>query len=247
MTPHHPIGPDRALTQLGLIKFGQTDLPDVLGRVADFARQSLARVVLDVSITLLGRDDPYTAASTGDTALELDELQYRGHAGPCLDAATEQVTVLVRDTVQDERWTGWPAQAAAAGAGSVLSVALPILDDVNGAFNIYGRAAGVFDDDTVRTAQQFAEHAAVTLANAYLYDRTASLAHQMQSAMEHRAVIEQAKGIVMAEQRCTSDEAFALLVKVSQDSNRKLRDIAAAVVARAQSSSAGPKPPRKPQ
>jgi AmiR/NasT family two-component response regulator len=73
----------------------------------------------------------------------------------------------------------------------------------------------------------------VALANAHLYDSTATLARHMQTAMESRAVIEQAKGIVMGERRCTAEEAFAVLVKVSQDSNRKLRDVAAALVERA--------------
>jgi GAF domain-containing protein len=232
MTPHHPARPDRVLTQLGLIKLGQTDLSGILSRVADFARQGLP-AAKDVSITLVGDGGPYTAAYTDESALALDELQYRQQAGPCLEAAAEQVTVHVPDTARDSRWNGWPQRAAAAGAGSVLSVALPILDDVGGALNIYGQASEVFDKKEIRAAQRFAEHAAVTLANAHLYDRTASLAHQMQSAMEHRAVIEQAKGIVMAERRCTPEEAFAVLTKVSQDSNRKLRDLAAAIVARA--------------
>jgi GAF domain-containing protein len=239
MTPHHPARPDRVLTQLGLIKLGQTDLAGVLDRVVDFARQGLPDA-MEVSITLVGEGGPYTAAYTGDSALVLDELQYRLQAGPCLEAARGQATVHVRDTAHDARWNGWPQQAAAAGAGSVLSVALPILDDVGGALNIYGGASEAFDEKKIRTAQRFAEHAAVTLANAHLYDRTASLAHQMQSAMEHRAVIEQAKGIVMAERRCTPEEAFAVLTKASQDSNRKLRDLAAAIVARARSSERPP-------
>ncbi|MET8359772.1 GAF and ANTAR domain-containing protein [Micromonospora sp. NPDC005171] len=66
-----------------------------------------------------------------------------------------------------------------------------------------------------------------------LYDATATLAAQMQLAMQSRAVIEQAKGIIMGERRCTPDEAFAVLAKVSQDSNRKLREVAAALVERA--------------
>jgi AmiR/NasT family two-component response regulator len=60
----------------------------------------------------------------------------------------------------------------------------------------------------------------------------------MYAAMESRAVIEQAKGIIMGERRCTADDAFALLTKVSQDSNRKVRDVAAALVARATRASA---------
>jgi AmiR/NasT family two-component response regulator len=73
----------------------------------------------------------------------------------------------------------------------------------------------------------------VALANAHLYDTTATLAQQLRAAMESRAIIEQAKGIIMGQRRCTAEEAFTLLRKVSQDSNRKLRDVATALVAEA--------------
>jgi GAF domain-containing protein len=175
---------------------------------------------------------PYTAASTGDMALELDELQYRERSGPCLQAAAEKATVWLPDTATDTRWPAWSRRAAAGGAGSMLSVGLPILDEVSGALNIYGGAPGAFDDDTVVLAQTFAGYAAVALANAHLYHSTANLAQHLQAAMESRAVIEQAKGIIMAERRCTPDEAFAVLTRVSQDANRKVRDVAAALVAR---------------
>jgi GAF domain-containing protein len=224
---------DDALARLGLIKLGETDRTGILQHVTYAARQALPGAT-DVSITLIEGRRPHTAAFTSDVALALDELQYQKRSGPCLKAATEQTSVLVRDTARDTRWNRWSARAAAAGVGSVLSVALPILDDIDGALNIYARASETFADDTVAAAETFAEHSAVTLANAYLYDRTFNLAQQMQAAMEHRAVIEQAKGIIMGERRCTPDEAFAVLTKLSQDSNRKVRHIAAAVVARAQ-------------
>jgi AmiR/NasT family two-component response regulator len=82
-------------------------------------------------------------------------------------------------------------------------------------------------------AQTFAGYAAVALANAHLYDTQASLAQHMQAAMENRAVIEQAKGIIMGDRRCSPDEAFQILAKLSQDTNRKLRDVATALVANA--------------
>jgi GAF domain-containing protein len=231
----HPSEPDHVLAQLSLIKLGETDLTGILRHVTDVARQGLPGAT-DVSITIVEGRRAYTAAYTSDTALALDELQYQNQVGPCLQAAAEQTTVLVDDTAHDARWNGWAAPAAAAGVESVLSVALPILHDLDGALNIYGRASDAFDSDAILAARTFAEHAAVTLANAYLYHRTISLAQQMQTAMEHRAIIEQAKGIIMGERRCTADEAFAVLNKISQDSNRKLRHIAAALVARAQSS-----------
>ena len=99
------------------------------------------------------------------------------------------------------------------------------------ALNIYGRRPAAFDDDAVMLAQTFAGYAAVALANAYAYHNTADLARHLQAAMDSRAVIEQAKGIIMAEQRCGPDEAFAFLTAVSQNTNRKVRDVAAALVA----------------
>ena len=232
----HPTDPAAAFAEFGRIKLGETDLHGVLTRVAELAQRTLPGAD-EVSITLVRDGRPYTAAYTGEIALQLDERQYERDAGPCLQAASEKVTVSVPDTASDTRWDGWAPKAAAAGVGSVLSVGLPILESVTGAVNIYGLRPRAFDDDTVQLAQRFAGYATVALANAHLHDSTTNLAQHMQAAMESRAVIEQAKGIIMGERRCSADEAFAVLTKISQDSNRKLRDVAAALVARVESGS----------
>ncbi|GGQ71579.1 GAF and ANTAR domain-containing protein [Couchioplanes azureus] len=227
---HDPIDPLVAFAELGRTKLSETNLDEVLNRVATVAQRALPGAA-DVSITLVRQHRPYTAACTGDLAKELDERQYEHHRGPCLQAAAENTTISVPDTATDIRWAGWALRAAAAGAGSVLSVGLPLLDDVTGALNIYGRRPAAFDDEAVTLARSFAGYAAVALANAYAYHSTADLARHLQAAMDSRAVIEQAKGIIMAEQRCTPDEAFSFLTAVSQRTNRKVRDVAAALVA----------------
>ncbi|WP_436529679.1 GAF and ANTAR domain-containing protein [Actinoplanes sp. HUAS TT8] len=230
---HDPAGSAAALAELGRIKLGETDLNGVLATVAGLARRTLPGAA-QVSITLIRDGAACTPAHTGEIALRLDERQYARDAGPGLEAAAETTTVHVTDTAADERWDGWPAAAAEAGMGSMLSVGLPIVENVSGALNIYGTAAHAFDDAAIALAQTFVRYAAVALANAHLYDTTATLAGHMQAAMESRAVIEQAKGIIMGERRCTADEAFAILTRVSQDTNRKLRDVAAALVERTQ-------------
>jgi GAF domain-containing protein len=226
----HPIDPLLAFAELGRFKLSETTLDDALDRVATLAQRALPGAG-EVSITLVREQGPYTAAFTGDLALQLDERQYEHDRGPCLQAAAEKTTISVPDTATDARWLGWGRRAAEAGAGSVLSVGLPILDDVSGALNIYGLRPNAFDDDAGTVAQTFAGYAAVALANTHLYHSTAELARHLQAAMNSRAVIEQAKGIVIAERRCTPDEAFEFLIKVSQDTNRKLRDVAASLVA----------------
>ncbi|MEH0935469.1 ANTAR domain-containing protein [Micromonospora sp. CPCC 205543] len=131
------------------------------------------------------------------------------------------------------RWPDWAKRGREAGVGSSVSIGLPMQEAVVGALNVYAGTPKAFDDDTIAVLETFAAYAAVALANAQLYDSTATLARQMQEAMANRAVIEQAKGIIMGERRCSPAEAFAVLAKVSQDSNRKVRDVAQALVDRA--------------
>ena len=228
---HPPIEPFRAFAELGRIKFSETDFVGVCERITDLARRALSGVD-EASVTHLLEPGPSTPAATGELARRLDQAQYEQLSGPCLEVAGHTTVVSVVDTAADRRWPGWAAAAVAAGIGSALSVGLPIRGTLGGSLNLYGRATGAFDDDTVGLARTFAGNAAVALANAHLYDTTVTLAEQLQEAMEYRAVIEQAKGIVMAERHCTPDEAFAVLTKLSQDNNRKVRDIAAALVAR---------------
>jgi GAF domain-containing protein len=232
MTHVESMDPHEAFAELGRIRLADIDIDVLLDKIAQLAKRSVPGAA-EVSVTLLHSGSPVTAAFTGELALTLDEWQYARGRGPCLDAAQAATVVSVPDTSTDDRWSDWASSACGRGVYSSLSIGLPIQESVVGALNIYGTKPQAFDDDAVALAQAFAGYAAVAMANAHLYDSTASLAHHMQTAMESRAVIEQAKGIVMGERRCTAEEAFGILVKVSQDSNRKLRDVAVALVDKA--------------
>ncbi len=227
-----PMDPIDAFAELSRIKLGETNIDGVLKQVAGLAKRATPGAA-DVSVTLSRGKGAYTAAFTGDLALGLDERQYDAGHGPCLDALASGETLMVPDTNSEQRWPEYAAAALKAGARSSLSVGLPVHESVTGALNIYATTPEAFDDDAIAVAQTFAGYAAVALVNAHLYDVQAALARHMQVAMETRSVIEQAKGIIMGERRCTSEDAFKILTKVSQDSNRKLRDVAQALVDRA--------------
>lgn len=190
-------------------------------------------VPVEVSVTLVRGGTGYTAAFTDELALDMDERQYAQGSGPCLAAATAGDILSVPELTAEDRWPDWAERGRKAGVGSSVSVGMPIQEAVVGALNVYARIPHAFDDDTVAALETFAAYAAVALANAQLYESTANLARQMQDAMASRAVIEQAKGIIMAERRCSATEAFNILAKASQDSNRKLRDVAQTLVDRA--------------
>ncbi|MEV2240337.1 GAF and ANTAR domain-containing protein [Micromonospora sp. NPDC049891] len=224
--------PEAAFTELGRIRLDETSVEDMLQRVSQLASRTVPGS-RDVSVTLVRAGNARTLASTSDLAKDLDDWQYRNGFGPCLDSSPSGGSVSVPDTAAEPRWPGWARYARDRGVGSSLSIGLPIQEAVVGALNVYAERAHAFDAEAVNLAERFAAYAAVALANAHLYDNAASLAEQMQEAMRGRAVIEQAKGIIMGERRCSPEEAFALLSKISQDTNRKVRDVAAALVARA--------------
>jgi GAF domain-containing protein len=238
MTDSQPLEPADAFARLGQMKLGETDLKGVLDEVARLAKRTIPGAD-EVSVTLISDKDAQTATYTGQLALTLDEWQYGRGYGPCIDASAAPTTLSLPDMTVEDRWPDWAARALEAGAHSSLSIGLPIHEQISGALNVYARKPGAFDSDAVILGQTFAGYAAVALANAHLFDTQASLAQQMQAAMQSRAIIEQAKGIIMGSRRCTADEAFAILTKVSQDSNRKLRDVAAALVASATQDSQG--------
>ncbi|MEH1100512.1 GAF and ANTAR domain-containing protein [Micromonospora sp. CPCC 205561] len=231
------VNPVDAFAELGRIRLDETSLDEMLDRIMDLAVRSIPGTSR-VSVTMLRGQAGRALAFTDEVARQLDEWQYDRGYGPCLDASTSGSPISVPDMADEERWPDWAAQAKGAGVGSSLSIGLPIQAAVVGALNVYSDAAHAFDRDAVTAAEGFAAYAAVALANAHLYESAATLSEQMQTALRSRAVIEQAKGIIMADRRCPPDEAFALLSKLSQETNRKVRDVAQALVANAVGSAA---------
>jgi hypothetical protein len=124
--------------------------------------------------------------------------------------------------------------AAAAAHGILSRISLPLVarDAAIGTINCYSRRTGAFSADAERIGAEFAAGAAVAVANAHAYREAIDLSERMGRAMQSRATIEQAKGILIAEQHCDADLAFALLVRASQRENRKLRDVAEQIVMR---------------
>jgi AmiR/NasT family two-component response regulator len=98
---------------------------------------------------------------------------------------------------------------------------------VAGALNIYARKPNVFDEDSRAAATKFAPYAAVAVSNMRAYQDARDMADNLRVALDNRAVIDQAKGILMERYKLTADQAFQALARVSMQTNRKLRDVAA--------------------
>jgi GAF domain-containing protein len=218
-----------AFAQLGRISLGEDSMESVLQRIAELAKQTIPGVA-EASVSLVVSDRATTPAATGQLAVDLDESQYgRGH-GPCLEAAVGREVREITDARKETRWPGYARYAVERGSLSSLSVPVPVQDSVHAALNLYAEGAHAFGADAKDVAREFASYAAAAAANMYLYESTRQLAEHLDRAMQSRAVIEQAKGILMAQRRCDAATAFNILAQASQRSNRKLRDLATAIV-----------------
>ena len=222
--------PASATTALLAIRLDQGPLDDVLRRLVTIARDALPGAD-EVSTTLLRGDKAWTAAHTGQLALDADEMQYERGYGPCMDAGRTATILLIVDTREETRWPDYTAHVAERGVLSSLSVPLPIQTDLIGALNCYSRTPAAYSKEAIEVAEELAGHVAVAVANAVAYSNATTLVEQMRTALDSRSVIDQAMGIVMAQNRCDADAAFAILTRASQNRNVKLRDVAGGIVA----------------
>jgi GAF domain-containing protein len=211
------------------IRLNNRPLEEVLQQFVQIAKDAVPGAD-EVSNTLVRDDKGWTAAYTGRLALDADELQYERGYGPCMDAGRTATVLLIDDTRVETRWPDYTAHVSAHGVLSSLSVPLPIQTDVIGALNIYSRAPSAFSTEAVEIAEELAGHVAVAVGNAIAVTEATTLVEQMRKAMDSRSVIDQAMGVIMAQNRCDADAAFAILTRASQNRNIKLREIARSTV-----------------
>jgi ANTAR domain/GAF domain len=180
------------------------------------------------SVTVLRDNQFSTAASIGEEAVQADKLQYELGAGPCVDAVLQDSTYVTGDVGAEPRWSQWGHRASTeVGVNSVLSQRLHVHEHVGvvAGLNIYSDAMNAFDKASVGVALVLATHAAVVLSEQLATNRSNNLMKALQSNRE----IGVAMGILMQQHRFTRQQAFDVLRVASQNSNRKLADIASDV------------------
>jgi len=224
---------NESLGALTRFLIGEQPLHDTLTRVAEMAVKAVPAAAF-AGMTLMEGGRPQTSVFTDPDSPELDQAQYDSGVGPCLDAFREGKVFVLESTRDDRQWPSFSRACLEHGVLSTLSIPLKADGETNGALNLYARSERAFGDDEIRTASQFGEHAGVVLTNATAYWKAFTRAEQLEIALETRDVIGQAKGVIMAAMRCSADEAYRLLVRQSQQENRKLREVAAEIAQRAQ-------------
>ncbi|WP_378738968.1 GAF and ANTAR domain-containing protein [Nocardia brasiliensis] len=217
------------LSELTAVLLSTADIEESLGEIAATTSRILpGRPMAGVTLTRGG--DVATVASSGAHATVVDEIQYGGGRGPCLEAIQTGQPVSVPDVTEEHRWGNYPAQVLAHGVRSIYSYPLVADGETIGALNLYSTSPRAFDDKARQAIALTASHTGMLLSAAIHNARQAELTEQLRSALASRSLIDQALGILMGQQRCSREKAFQILRRASQDRNIKLATLAAELI-----------------
>lgn len=221
--------------QLHDLIIGSSNVADFLAELSTVAAATLsesAGVFIECGVTLRRRKRSATIAGSSERAAVLDKLEQALGDGPCIAALDAMKPMVLPDVETDNRWPAYQKVLAENGCRSVLGVPLALDGHQAAALNFFAADPDVFTAGVIQRAEGFADLAGRALRLALRIADAQNLADDLRAAMASRTTIDLACGVIMAQNRCSQEEAVALLTKASSHRNQKLRDLAAGVVAR---------------
>ena len=208
------------------------DLLDYLDRLLD---RSVEVLRADAGGVMLapggGVDELSLLACTDEDTRTLELLELQRQEGPCVDSHRLGVTVIEHDLSQSERWPQFTSVALARGFMAVYAFPMRLRDSNIGALNLFREEPGPVDAEDVRAAQALADMATIGILQHRAVQDARELAAQLQRALHSRVVIEQAKGILAERLGYDMEHAYQALRWYGRNTNRRIRAVAAAVVA----------------
>jgi GAF domain-containing protein len=223
--------------------------------VADFDLIDFLHVLTQRSVELLNvsaagllladpRGELRVVAASSEAARLLELFQLQSDQGPCLDCFRSSGPVTATDLSADQRWPQFAGAAGQAGFCAVQALPMRLRDQVIGALNLFRGMAGAFAAEAVHVGQALADVATISLLHDRSMRRTDTLKEQLQTALNSRVIIEQAKGKLAERLGIDVNQAFALLRDQARNRNQRLSDLALAFVDGTQAVTAPASSPR---
>jgi GAF domain-containing protein len=207
---------------------------DLLRDVAEFAAQAIPGTD-GASVALIdphqGISSVQTWAATAALVHEIDTVQYDElNEGPCITCMQSRRPTVSGSLGSDSRWPHFGGRVARMRIHSALALPLIVGDEIIGSINAYAGSRDAFAEHAVQLGSRFARAAAVSVYNAQLLAKAHERTTRLQRALDSRAVIDQAIGIVRSRSGGTASEAFDKLTHISQTENLKLNVVAERLV-----------------
>jgi GAF domain-containing protein len=224
----------------------ETQLSDVFVELADtlvddFDLIDFLHLLAERCVQLLGvsaagllltdeRDRLQVVAASSERTRLLELFQLQTDQGPCVDCFRSGQPVSVADLTATDRWPRFASAAAEVGFAAVHAVPMRLRAEVIGALNFFDAVPGPLDGAKLRLGQALADVATIGLLQQRTIHRRDTLTEQLQTALRSRILIEQAKGVLAERLNLDMTEAFALLRGTARNRNRRLSDLAQAIV-----------------
>ena len=206
------------------------EMPDeALRRLTELAVE-LVPGCTAAAVTIAAGSQALIFAASDPRIVELHRLQFDAGAGPVAETLRHNEPRRIDDTAAESRWPAFCRAAAEEGFASCLVLPLRTDGRPAGAVALYGQEQHAFQGAAHDIALTFAAQGGTAMHNAAQYRECRQMINNLHIALASQATIEQAKGILQAEYDVPPEEAFQLLSRVSQNTNRKVREISADLV-----------------
>jgi GAF domain-containing protein len=177
-----------------------------------------------------GQDTLQLVAASSERTRLLELFQLQTDQGPCVDCFRTGQPVSVVDLPSAGRWPRFTAAAAEVGFAAVHALPMRLRNEIIGALNLFDINPGALDVDKLRIGQALADVATIGLLQQRAIRRRDVVTEQLQTALNSRVLIEQAKGVLAERLHLDVADAFAMLRSGARSHNRRLSELAQAIV-----------------
>jgi GAF domain-containing protein len=221
-----------ALTELGRLRFGEMRVDEAMHQIV----QTTHRIFSVDGAGLMLADGEHhlrNAAVSDDRMQHLEDLQIRHQEGPCITSFDDKVLVGAEDLTSDPRWPSFSRAAVEHGVRAVLASPIPYNQDAVGVVAVLSLERHPWSAEAELALLAFTDLAALLIATMLMGEQQTVLAAQLQSALNSRAVIEQAKGVLIGQQGLSANAAYERIRAQARAERRKIAVVAAELVRRA--------------
>jgi ANTAR domain len=219
---------DLAHEATGLLPAAETSAPRSLNELVAQAARQVPGCSGAAAVVWRG-GEPVAVAASHPSLPELIDVQVRCGSGPLLDALSTGEPAGCADTLEEHRWPEYASAALRQGVRCSLSLAHPTGGDAV-CLSMFGARRRTLGPDSVAVAERLLAFGGAAVGVASEYGDARRAARQLRDAAESRAVVDQAKGVLMHALGCTAEEALQRMRQVSQAQNMKVTDVATRII-----------------
>jgi GAF domain-containing protein len=221
-----------ALNDLGRLRFGEMRVDEAMHQIVQTTHAIFSVDGAGLMLTD-GEHHLRNAAVSDERVRHLEELQIRHQEGPCVAAFDDKVLIGAEDLTADPRWPLFSQAAVQRGVRAVLASPIPYNQDAVGVVAVLSQERHPWSAEAELALLAFTDLAALLIASMMMGEQQTVLATQLQNALNSRAVIEQAKGVLIGQQGLSAQAAYELIRAQARAERRKVAVVAAELVRRA--------------